>query len=275
MSARELPEFEHLRLERDESLVWLTIDRPDRLNAISRKMLDDIMEAFNWLADDEARVIILRGAGKCFSSGFDVSPDSAAVTPKQEPGVVEDLLRLRAQVNKMLSIWDFPKPVIAAVHGYCMGAPIQLASVCDLTIVADDAVIGWPAMPLGGGYISPFWVPLVGVKRAKQMSFEADSKITGKMASEWGWANYSVPADQLMDTVRAHALRIAKVPADVLTMKKMALNRVADLEGFRNSVVLGAETNALLHTLPQVLELRDTIKEHGLKDAVKRFKNGA
>jgi len=70
-------------------------------------------------------------------------------------------------------------------------------------------------------------------------------------------------------------LRIAKVPADVLTMKKMALNRVADLEGFRNSVVLGAETNALLHTLPQVLELRDTIKEHGLKDAVKRFKNGA
>lgn len=274
MAARELPEFEHILLERDEALVWLTINRPDRLNAISRKMLDDIIEAFAWLSDDEARVIILRGAGRCFSSGFDVSPDSAAVSPTQEPGIVEDLLRLRTQVNKMLSIWDFPKPVIAAVHGYCMGAPIQLASVCDLTIVADDAVIGWPAMPLGGGYISPFLVPLVGVKRAKQMSFEPDSRISGKMASEWGWANYSVPADELMDTVRAHALRIAKVPADVLTMKKMSLNRVADLDGFRNSVVLGAETNALLHAIPPVLELRDSIKEYGLKDAMKRFKTG-
>jgi enoyl-CoA hydratase len=106
------------------------------------------------------------------------------------------------------------------------------------------------------------------------MSYDPGSRISGKMAVEWGWANYSVPAAELMDTVRTHALRIAKVPADVLLMKKMALNRVADLDGFRASVVLGAETNAILHTIPPVQELRDTIGEHGMKEAIKRFRNG-
>jgi enoyl-CoA hydratase len=272
MASNKLPEYEHLILERDESIVWMTLNRPERLNAISRDLLDEIMSAFTFLADDEARVAVLRGAGRCFSSGFDVS--KAAPSVAHEPEIIEDFVRLRAQVNKFLAIWDFPKPVIAAVHGYCLGASNILPSVCDITIVADDAIIGFPALPLGGGYISPFWVPLVGVKRAKQMSFEPDSRISGVTASEWGWANYSVPADELMDTVRAHALRIAKVPADVLAMKKMALNRVADLNGFRNTVVLGAETDALLHAIPPVEEIRATVVEHGIKGAIRKFKDG-
>lgn len=274
MAAREFPKFEHLLLERDEALVWMTLNRPDRLNAINTKLFNEIQEAFEWLEVDEARVIVLRGAGRCFSSGFDTSGSAPGEYTTEQPGVIDDFVRLRKKVNKVLAIWDFPKPVIAAVHGYCLGASNQLVSVCDMTIVADDAIIGFPAMPLGGGYISPFWVPLVGVKRAKQMSFEPDARISGVTASEWGWANYSVPADELMDTVRAHALRIAKVPADVLLMKKMALNRVADLDGFRNSVVLGAETDAILHTIPPVRELHDSIIEHGLKGAIKRFKDG-
>jgi enoyl-CoA hydratase len=275
MSSRELPEFEHLLLERDEALVWLTLNRPNELNAINRPLLDEIFRAFDWLAEDkESRVIIIRGAGRCFSSGYDVSGKAPGEYATEEPGIIEDFVRLRRNIERNLAIWDFPKPVIAAVHGYCLGAVLQLVSVCDITVVADDAKIGFPSMPMGGGYISPFWVQLVGIKRAKQMSFEPDSRISGKMASEWGWANYSVPEAELMDTVRAHALRIAKVPAEVLLMKKMSLNRVADLAGFRTSAVLGAETNAILHTVPSVLELRDTVKEHGLKEAIRRFKSG-
>lgn len=274
MAAREIPAFEHLLLERDKALVWVTLNRPDKLNAINRKLLGEISEAFAWLADDsDARVVVIRGAGRCFSSGYDPT-GIAGGESTEEPTIVDDFVRLRANINRQLAIWDFPKPVIAAVHGYCLGAVTQLVSVCDITIVADDAVIGFPAMPLGGGYISPFWVPLVGIKRAKQMSFEPDSKISGKTASEWGWANYSVPADELMDTVRAHALRIAKVPAEVLLMKKMALNRIADLNGFRTTVVLGAETDALLHAIPPVQELKDTVKKHGFKEAIRRFKHG-
>jgi enoyl-CoA hydratase len=275
MSPRELPEFDHLLLERDEALVWITLNRPNELNAINRPLLDEIFRAFDWLAEDkESRVIIIRGAGRCFSSGYDVSGKAPGEYATEEPGIIEDFVRLRRNIERNLAIWDFPKPVIAAVHGYCLGAILQLVSVCDITVVADDAKIGFPSMPMGGGYISPFWVQLVGIKRAKQMSFEPDSRISGKMASEWGWANYSVPEVELMDTVRAHALRIAKVPAEVLLMKKMSLNRVADLAGFRTSAVLGAETNAILHTVPSVLELRGTVQEHGLKEAIRRFKSG-
>jgi enoyl-CoA hydratase len=260
MAARELPQFEHLLLERDEALVWMTLNRPNELNAINRPLLGEIFDAFDWLADDkDSRVIIIRGAGRCFSSGYDVSGKAPGEYATEEPGIIEDFVRLRRNIERNLAIWDFPKPVIAAVHGYCLGAVLQLVSVCDITVVADDAKIGFPSMPMGGGYISPFWVQLVGIKRAKQMSFEPDSRISGKMASEWGWANYSVPEAELMDTVRAHALRIAKVPAEVLLMKKMSLNRVADIAGFRTSAVLGAETNAILHTVPSVLALRDTV----------------
>jgi enoyl-CoA hydratase len=275
MAAREFPQFEHLLLERDEALVWMTLNRPNELNAINRPLLGEIFDAFDWLADDkDSRVIIVRGAGRCFSSGYDVSGKAPGEYATEEPGIIEDFVRLRRNIERNLAIWDFPKPVIAAVHGYCLGAVLQLVSVCDITVVADDAKIGFPSMPMGGGYISPFWVQLVGIKRAKQMSFEPDSRISGKMASEWGWANYSVPEAELMDTVRAHALRIAKVPAEVLLMKKMSLNRVADIAGFRASAVLGAETNAILHTVPSVLALRDTVQEHGLKEAIRRFKAG-
>lgn len=275
MSARELPEFEYLLLERDEGLIWMTFNRPNELNAINRQMLNEIFKAFDWLAeDDESRVVIIRGAGRCFSSGYDVSGKTPGEYATEDPGIIEDFMRLRKNINRNLEIYDFPKPVIAAVHGYCLGAIIQLVSVCDLTIVADDAQFGWPSMPMGGGYISPFLVHLVGIKRAKQMSFEPGARISGKVASEWGMANYSVPADELMDTVRAHALRIAKVPADVLAMKKMALNRVADVAGFRTAVVLGAETNAILHTIPPVLALRDEVQAQGLKETMRRFKSG-
>jgi enoyl-CoA hydratase len=275
MAARELPQFEHLLLERDEALVWMTLNRPNELNAINRPLLGEIFDAFDWLADDkDSRVIIIRGAGRCFSSGYDVSGKAPGEYATEEPGIIEDFVRLRRNIERNLAIWDFPKPVIAAVHGYCLGAVLQLVSVCDITVVADDAKIGFPSMPMGGGYISPFWVQLVGIKRAKQMSFEPDSRISGKMASEWGWANYSVPEAELIDTVRAHALRIAKVPAEVLLMKKMSLNRVADIAGFRTSAVLGAETNAILHTVPSVLALRDTVQQHGLKEAIRRFKAG-
>jgi enoyl-CoA hydratase len=269
---QQLPEFEHLLLERDESIVWLTLNRPERLNAISRQMLADFRIALDHLAEDDARVLVIRGAGRAFSSGFDITPRPPGEVV-EEPDIVDDYLRLRRQAELFLSVWDFPKPVIAAVHGYCLGGPTQLVSCCDLTVVADDAIIGFPEIPLGGGYISPFWVPLVGVKRAKQMSFEPGSQISGITASEWGWANYSVPAEALMTTVRDQALRIARVPASTLLMKKMSLNRVADIQGFRATAVLGAETDAVLHASAAVQDLRDSVRELGLKAAIQKFRN--
>ncbi|MGH3158009.1 MAG: enoyl-CoA hydratase-related protein, partial [Streptosporangiaceae bacterium] len=167
-----------------------------------------------------------------------------------------------------------PKPVIAAVHGHCLAGATQLAVFCDITVVAEDARIGLPSLPVGGGYISPIWTWLVGPKRAKQMSFVAGSSISGTEAAEWGWANSAVPESELWDQVRTLALEIARIPAEILRMKKYAVNRVLDLQGFRSSVKLGAETDALLHASGSVEAVRQTIREHGLKAAIERFNLG-
>jgi enoyl-CoA hydratase/carnithine racemase len=134
---------------------------------------------------------------------------------------------LERNIARFMKIWDHPKPVIAAVHGYCLAGATQLCVFTDVTVVAEDAKIGLPSIPIGGGYITPLWTPLVGPKRAKQMSFVAGSQISDTTASEWGWANYAVPADELLDNVRALATEISRIPSEILRMKKLAVNRVA------------------------------------------------
>jgi enoyl-CoA hydratase len=268
----ELPSYSTVTLERDADIVWLTLNRPERLNAMNAEMLEEFSAALGYLEADPARVVVIRGAGRSFCSGFDVAPKKSAAEHR-EPDSVADYVRLRKQIERFMAIWDFPKPVIAAVHGHCLAGATQLVSCCDMAVVAEDASIGMPEIPMGGGYITPFWVHLVGVKRAKQMSFEPGSKISGTTAAEWGWANYAVPAEQLQETVRAHAKRIARTPGPVLRLKKMSLNRTADIMGFRNSVLLGAETDALLHLSEPVQDMRADIRSLGLKAAIQKFRS--
>ncbi len=268
----DLPAYDNILLERDGPLTWLTLNRPDKLNAMSKALLGELSAALSALAgDEETRVIAIRGAGRAFSAGYDIERSEEA----HEVDIVDDYLTHAGYLERFLEIWDHPKPVIASVHGYCLAGATQLCTFCDMTVVAEYAVIGWPSLPLGGGYISPLWVPLVGPKRAKQMSFVPGSRISGKTASDWGWANYSVPASELEADVRALARSISRIPAATLRMKKMAINRVADVMGFRNIVPMGAETDALLHYSAAVKELAAMIQEHGLKKAIAAFNEQA
>jgi enoyl-CoA hydratase len=115
------------------------------------------------------------------------------------------------------------------------------------------------------------WSFLVGPKRAKQMSFVAGSQMSGTTSSEWGWANYAVPEEELWDNVTSLAKEISKVPLEILRMKKHAINRVAEIQGFRSAMSMGAETDALLHFSPAVTELSELIRGKGLKGAIKEF----
>jgi enoyl-CoA hydratase/carnithine racemase len=270
MTHSSLPAYKAILLERDGPLTWLTLNRPDKLNAMNGTLLAELSEALAFLAKhDDTRVIAIRGAGRAFSAGYDIERSDSA--PEAQLDIVDDYEVHVGFLNRFLQIWDHPKPVIAAVHGYCLAGATQLCVFCDITVVAEDAVIGLPSMPTGGGYITPLWVPLVGPKRAKQMSFVAGSKISGKTASDWGWANYAVPASELEENVRQLAWSIARIPARTLRMKKLAINRVADVMGFRTAVPMGAETDALLHYSGAVRELMESIQEHGLKEAIARF----
>jgi enoyl-CoA hydratase len=274
---------EAIVLERDGNLAWLILNRPERLNAINPAMLRELDAALTDLReDDSVRVVALRGAGRAFSSGFDLSrpapqsgqPGEAYVAEESAPNAVHAFDRFGSTVKFFERIWDYPKPVIAAVHGYCLAGATQLCLSCDITVVADDAQIGFPSIPVGGGFISPMWMLYVGPKRAKQMSFVAGSKISGTTAADWGWANYSVPAADLVEDVTALARSIAKTPPGILRMKKYSVNRAAEVQGFRTIPGLGAETDALLHSSDEVREMQGWIRSDGVKGAIRRFEEG-
>lgn len=255
-----------LRIESGTSIDWIIFDRPDASNAFSMTLLDAFSDALDTLANTGAPVIGIRGEGKGFSSGVDLGEYNASGTP------VEDVARLRRNLDRWQAMWRHPKPIIVAIHGFCLGIAAQMPCFADMTIVAQDARIGEPGIPIGGGYVAPAWVSQVGAKRAKELAFLPGNHVDGTTAVEWGWANAAVPADQLIACVEALAERMAKIPLPVLTMKKHSINRAMEAGGFLSAVNAVSESDAILHFEPVVLELRERLAKDGLRETLVRFR---
>jgi enoyl-CoA hydratase len=252
-------------------LTWIVLNRPDKANALSRELLDEFTAALAHLVDEGGPVIAIRGAGRGFSAGYDLDQVGQADVP--DP--VADRERLARNVQRYLEIWDHPKPIIAAVHGYCLAGASQMCVFADITVVADDSRIGEPKLPIGGGYIAPLWAPLVGPKRAKELAFVPGNSIDGPTAVAWGWANHSVPAERLIPAVEDLATRIARTPPDVLRIKKLSINRAMEAMGIRQATAGVAEMDALLHGSPAVRDLRQWIAEVGMREALDAFRMSA
>lgn len=268
-------DFSEVLYEPEGRIAYLTLNRPERLNAFSAGQwaaLDDALARAE--KDDEVRVLILRGAGRAFSAGADLKARSESSEYTHQGDVVDDALNLHASIDRYLRIFNFPKPIIAQVHGYCLGVASQVAVMCDLTVIADNATVGVPTIPLGGGYISPMWSWLIGPKRAKEMTFTVGGQIDGQTASDWGWANRAVPADQLEATVREMALKMANLPSKFLNIKKRSINRQMDIQGFSAAIRTGAEMDALLHYTDTIETVRKSISDQGLRGTIEAFNKG-
>lgn len=259
-----------IRIEHDGPLTWIVLDRPQAANALSAELLDEFAAALQALRSEGGAVIGIRGEGRGFCSGIDLSGYGGGDAGPADP--MADRARLEDNVARWLMMWDHPKPIIAAVHGYCMAAAAQMCVFADITVVADDVRIGEPTIPIGGGFIAPAWVSLVGAKRAKEFAFVPGNWIDGPTAVDWGWANHCVPADRLLASVRSLAERIALTPPDVLRLKKLSINRAAEAAGFRQALSGIAEIDALLHLAPAVLAIRERMKQQGLKATIQEFK---
>jgi enoyl-CoA hydratase len=258
-----------VRTEVSGKVAWLILDRPDKLNAFNPALLSEFETALDTLVNDvRVGVIILRGEGRAFSVGYDVAGDG---TDSGRVRALDDWLNLRSKIDTWLKVWRCPKPVIAAVHGYCMGGATMLSVCCDLTVVAEDTVIGWPSVPLGAGLLSPVSAWLIGPKKAKELSYIVGSRMSGREAADWGWANYAVPAGEVGERALVLARRIAKTPGELLQVKKRALNRVMDLQGFSEAVMFGAEFDAIAHDSVSVEEITAEIAERGLKPTIEHF----
>jgi enoyl-CoA hydratase len=225
----------------------LTLNRPEKRNALSNDLRRELYAALEAAdADPDVRVIIIRGAGSCFSAGYDLSAEGAR-QPLPFATASGAGQWARHVVEGCFRIWDLAKPVIAQVHGWCLAGGSELAAACDLMYVAEDAQIGYP--PVRG--MSPpdnqFHAWFCGLRPAMEMMLTGDA-MDGLEAVRVGFANRAFPPDVLEAEVLAIARRVAKIPTDVQQMNKRSVHRAMEIMGLRAAVKAGAEIQALALT---------------------------
>jgi len=239
----------------------LTLNRPEKRNALSNELRGAILIALQEAdADATIKVSILRGAGPCFSSGYDLSANNAEGQPFYSPGGPGQWAR--HVVESWFKIWDLGKPVIAQVHGYCLAGGSELAACCDLVYVADDARIGYPPTRLMSPPDNQFHPWLMGMRTAMEMLLTGDA-ISGTEAAAKGFANRAVPAAELEATVLAIAERIALVPTELSQINKRAVHRAMEIMGLRAAIRAGTELQALAFTTAASQEYRAQFKRDG------------
>jgi enoyl-CoA hydratase len=239
----------------------LTLNRPEKRNALSNELRGAILDALRAaVADAAVRGSILRGAGPAFSSGYDLSTDNSVNQPYYSPGGPGQWAR--HVVDGWFTIWDLAKPVIAQVHGYCLAGGSELAACCDLVYVAEDARIGYPPTRLMSPPDNQFHPWLMGMRTAMEMFLTGDA-ITGTEAAARGFANRAVPAAELEPTVLGLAERIALVPTELSQINKRAVHRAMEIMGLRAAIRAGTELQALAFTTAASLQYRAQFKRDG------------
>jgi len=260
-----------IELEKQDLIGTLILNRPEKLNAMNPELMAEFANRISAIEQDsEIKVLIIRGAGRAFSTGYDLSGGWGEDAPK--PFTIDDDQRyLQRYLEQWLRLRDLPKPVIAMVHGHCLAGATQLCICTDIIFVAENARIGFPSIPAGAGYVSSFWNWMVGPHRTKYLAFVPGSVISGKEAENIGFATRAFPEEKLEEETYGYARRVAKVPAQKLRLEKLAINRAMDLRGFRSSVMSGAEFDAIFHFGPGNEEIRRVQKERGLRGAIKWY----
>jgi enoyl-CoA hydratase len=253
------------------TLGFVELNRPERRNALSGDLLADFQLALDaFERDPVARVAILSGRGPSFCAGFDLTRDSASVQSTQtDPW--GDRARLLKWMHLALRIWEFPRPIIAQIHGHCLAGGILFPLCCDAVFMSDTCAVGWPRLPVGAGFMDAAMSHIVGVRRAKEISFIVGSRITGEQAAEWGFANQAVPADALERVTLEFARRVARTPRTVLEIRKAAITRANS--GFRNALLDGVEWDVIAHADSGVTAMRGLVREHGMAAVIDAFEN--
>ncbi|EMD27011.1 Enoyl-CoA hydratase [Amycolatopsis azurea DSM 43854] len=205
----------------DDGIAVIWLNRPERLNAVVAELVDDLLEALDAAAKSDARAVVLAGRGRAFCAGHDLKE------PTPEGDSRPRLDRLQDVTRRLRGL---RQPVIAAVHGYAIGAGAEFAMGCDLILAADDAVFAFPEVSLGlsvTGAASRLLPLLVGPLKAKELLLLGE-RVSGAEAHELGLVNAALPVDDLMDTALAWAAKIAAHPAAAATMAKRALDSGID-----------------------------------------------
>lgn len=261
--------FQNVIYERREPIAYLTLNRPEKLNALNSGLVADLQEALAVAeADPDVRAVIITGAGRAFSAGFDINPDPGSPSPHDGP---PDAWRnhLQELIDTFMQVWRLSKPVIAAVNGYALGGACELVQVCDVKIASDRAVLGEPEIRAGFGpplLITPYSVNLA---HAKELLLTGDT-VDAHEAARIGLVNRVVPHDQLMPECERVARKMCLMSQVGVKMTKIAVNRALENMGFLNAVAQNLELMTIFDTSasPEQDQFNEIAAQQGLRAAL-------
>lgn len=259
--------YQMILVEQFDRVVRLTLNRPDKRNAICSTLEREVIDVVERSADDPtAHVVIIRGAGPSFCAGYDVTPASDPTT--KTPSVPRRAIGTLKLARGWSRIWDAHIPVIAQIHGHCLAGGTDLAQHCDLIITADNATIGFPAIRMGGTPPTNMWIYNVGPQWAKRLLLTGDT-FTGRFAAKIGFALEAVPAAELDDHVMSLARRIAEVGRDIVAINKFVINKGLGLMGRDTLQDLAAPLDAIANQAAEMAEFNARAQEIGIASAFK------
>jgi len=254
-------------------LAWLKLNRPDKLNAVSKAMIAELNSALDKAeADEQVRVILVEGAGRAFSSGFDLDMGVGDELTNASAEQARAIMRreLRNDFDIIMRFWDSPKVTIAAVHGYCLGSAMEIALACDLTIASNDCRFGAPEVQFGSGIVALLLPWFCGPKRAKELLLTGMDKVTAAQAEAWGLVNRVVAIDQLHDSARQLALSIAQNDQLAVKLTKQGINRGFDTAGMRKALLDALELDVEIESTetPESKAFNTLMDRDGIRAAI-------
>jgi enoyl-CoA hydratase len=253
----------------------IELNRPERLNAITTQLVADLRSAVLAANDDAGvRVIVLSGAGRAFCAGYDLDWGTKAEDATQRAmsgqwDPVRDYIGMSRNVRAFMSLWESPKPVIAQVHGWCVGGGTDMALCSDLIYMAEDARIGYPPARVWGEPTTVMWVYRLGLEHAKRLMLTGES-LTGAEAERLGLASKAVPQSELAGVVDEMARKLATIPLTQLVMSKLLVNQAYENMGLRSSQLVGTLFDGAARHTPDGLAWRDLAMREGFREAVRK-----
>jgi enoyl-CoA hydratase len=270
--------FQTLLYDVTNAVATITLNRPERLNTIVPPMTQELETAVHdAIADADVKVIVLRGAGRSFCAGFDfgggfhhwdeaLTTDGAWDPGKDFVGATAPSL---APVPQFMSLWRSPKPVIAQVHGWCVGGGSDMALCADLVIASDDARIGTSYSRMWGCYLSGMWLYRLGLTRAKEYALTG-KPLSGIEAAESGLINASVPFARLEAEVGERAAQLTSIPSSQLSAMKLIINQAYDNMGLASTQLLGPVLDGLMRNTPDAARFIELAEREGVHSAVEQ-----
>jgi enoyl-CoA hydratase len=236
------------------AVATVTLNRPERLNAITPELVADLDAALRraW-ADDAIHVIRLRGAGRAFCAGYDIGWGAEAMEDAEagrpwDP--MADLTMMSRFVDAYMALWRSRKPVVAQVHGFCVGGGTDFALCSDLIVCAEDCRIGYPPARVWGSPTTAMWTYRLGLERSKRLLLTGDA-LEGRRAVEWGLASECAPADALDEAAMALCERVARLPSNQLQMMKVLVNATIEQMGLATTQLLGTLLDGAARHTPE------------------------